>query len=187
MNHKDSKKPAAGKSKNALLLILVAAALLIIAAVLLALFMPRDTSKDKVEENLESLLSQEFEPLESDTVGNVIAETVFSHASFKVNSVQDDTAVITVTAPNLYFLYMQAIAPYKDVVPEDEDEYHALVDSTLATVLSELENRNYEMITRQVTVNLNDDQEIEVSYELVDALYGGLLSLQEALVESYWR
>ena len=80
---------------------------------------------------------------------------------------------------------MDEVQDKKDVVPQTASEYEQLVSSLLDSVYARLRDGDYEMKTTEVVVQLGDGYEIEISFELVDAMYGGLLSLQDELVNSY--
>lgn len=159
--------------------------LIIVSAIVLICFLFQKSPEEKVSTNLNTILAEEKELLEPEAVGTKIAERIFDNFSFEVVSANHKEATIVVSSPNIYSLYMSAIQEKNDLVPKNQEEYTELVNSLLDSVYEELSKGNYDVKVSEVTVQLNDDYNIELSYELIDAIYGGLLSLQKDLVNAY--
>lgn len=159
--------------------------LFIVSAIILICFLFQKSPEEKVSTNLNTILAEEKELLEPEAVGTKIAELIFDNFSFEVVSANHKEATIIVSSPNIYSLYMSAIQEKNDLVPNNQEDYTELVNSLLDSVYEELSKGNYDVMVSEVTVQLNDDYNIELSYELIDAIYGGLLSLQKDLVNAY--
>lgn len=184
-SEKQSKGEKTKNRKRNILIWLVSAIILLAAIIVLVSLVFQKSPEEKVSTNLNTILAEEKELLEPEAVGTKIAELIFDNFSFEVVSANHKEATIIVSSPNIYSLYMSAIQEKNDLVPNNQEDYTELVNSLLDSVYEELSKGNYDVKVSEVTVQLNDDYNIELSYELIDAIYGGLLSLQKDLVNAY--
>lgn len=120
-----------------------------------------------------------------DDIGSQIANDVLSNTSYKITSVQAETATVSITAPDIYTLYKQALADIGNCVPASIEEYESLTKRVLTTVQNDLKNQNYTLTTTDILVQYDNNGNIEITRELIDACYGGVLTLQEDLVNEY--
>lgn len=120
-----------------------------------------------------------------DDNANNIGEFVYSKMTYEVIEATDDSCTIRVSAPSLYKVFFEAYDPSKYDPATDIEGYNAVVEEILGEILSALTNGKYEMLTTNVEVPLNSDGEIVMTRELVDAIYGGLLTIQDELAEQY--
>lgn len=179
------KKKTNKKSNKKNTAIIIACVSLVLIGVIFLLVRNLQSPEDAVSENLDSIVNQQQEPINSDSLGSKIAEEIISNTSYQVLSANKDTAIVLVTAPDVYSLYMTAISDSKDTVPTSKEEYDSLINATLEYVNRKLCDNDYELKEYEVTIQLADDYQIEMNYELANALYGGLLQLQSELSEQY--
>ncbi len=184
MNNKSIETAKKNNRKSKQIILVSAISLLVVVCVIAAAVLQK-SPKEKVTENMNSLLLQEKEQLDPESVGTKIAEAIYSNVSFEVMSANRETAKIVIHSPDIYSVYMAEVQRKGDVVPQTASEYEQLVSSLLDSVYAKLKDGDYKMKTTETVVQLNDEHEIELSYEFVDALYGGLLSLQDESVNSY--
>lgn len=173
-----------GKQQKRIFLV-VAVLLLGMVVLTVSFILVWQSPKEKVENGMNELLSQESKQLNSDSIGTRIAKAIYQNVSFNVISVNRETATIEICSPDIYSVYMSVVQNEHDIIPESKEEYDELVSSLLETIYAEISSGNYKERTAEVIVQLCDEYEIQVSYELVDAIYGGLLSLQEELITEY--
>lgn len=167
-----------------LVLLVVLVVAIVAIAIILLINLAKNRPEEKIKEELDSLLvANEYSS--QDDLGALIANSLISDASYEIKSFNGDNVVVIVTAPNIYTLYKETIQEQGDTVPASMEEYEALVENVLTSVNQKLENQNYEYVVSEITITRADDAKIEISYELINALYGGLLSLQEELVNEY--
>lgn len=172
------------KARKRILWVVVTLCLLSAIAIT-AFFAFRKSHEEHVTANLHTLLEKEKDRLEPESVGSKIAEFVYGKVSFEVISASRKQATVVVSSPDIYTVYMAALQSKKSAVPESQGEYAELVNSLLETVYNELNNGNYKLKNSEVTIQLRNEYEIILSYELIDALYGGLLNLQGELINEY--
>lgn len=180
----DEGEKAKGKVKKIALWVVVVLFLLSAISVI-AFFAFRKSHEEKVTGNLHLLLEEEKGQLEPESVGSKIAEFVYGKVSFEVISASRKQATVIVSSPDIYTVYMATLQSKKSVVPESKEEYAELVNSLLETVYNELNNGNYNLKNYEITIELRNEHDIILSYELIDALYGGLLRLQGELINEY--
>ena len=175
-----------GRIKNKRTQIILASVLLLVLIVVSIIFIcqVQNRASNLVANGLDSLIIAR-EPSSTDDIGTKIANELIEGVSYEIQSIREDEAVIVVTAPNIRALYKQILKEQGDTVPSTAEEYQNLMNEILSQVDEEMRNGNYDYLITEITVYLDDDGEIEMSYELLDAFYGGLLTLQEELVGEY--
>lgn len=199
MNYRNYKKPMQGESvesnnranilskSNYKRIWIVPLAFLLLIFVTMAFFLFNHFSKirvkDDIKSNLDALLV--VREVEDNDVGTLIANELLDDVYYEIKSIQGNTVVVSITAPNIHDLYIRILQEQGDIVPSNVEEYENLMESTLQKLNAELEKQNYDKQIAEITVHLIEDGSIEMSYELIDALYGGLLTLQKELVDGY--
>lgn len=143
-----------------------------------------NTSKDEMEIQIETLLNNDISQNEN-TEELPIAEIIYQNMSYEVTKVKDGTCTISVTAPNMNILFFEVFDPNSYGKATSMEEYNSNVNSVLEQISTKLSKGEFEYITNTVEVPLNEEGQIEITYELVDALYGGLLSVQEIVLNNY--
>lgn len=200
MNYRKYKKPMQGESvdtnkrpnimskRNCKRMCTVSLVLLVLIFVAMTFFLfhhfIKTRVKDDIKSNLDALLVVREVETEND-VGTQIANELLDDVFYEIMSIQGNTAVVSITAPNIHDLYIRVLQEQGDIVPSNVEEYENLMESTLQKLNEELEKQNYDKQISEITVHLIEDGSIEMSYELIDALYGGLLTLQKELVDGY--
>lgn len=172
-----------GKRKH---IILISALLLILVFVgLYVLFNTLVNREEKaVAAELDTLLIVR-ETTSEDDLGTEIGNELLGNVSYEIQSIQGNMANIIVHAPNINSLYKQALDEIGSAVPKSEEEYASLLNEVLSKVNEWLTQGRFDYLTTEIAINIQENGSIEVSYELIDALYGGLLTLQEELVAEY--
>lgn len=176
-----------GRIKNKRTPIILASVLLlvlIVVAFIIFICQAKNRASNLFANGLDSLIITR-ETSGTDDIGTKIANELIEGISYEIQSIREDEAVIVVTAPNIRALYKQILKEQGDTVPSTAEEYQNLMDEILSRVDEEMRKGSYDYLITEITVCLNDDGEIEMSYELLDAFYGGLLTLQEELVSEY--
>lgn len=140
--------------------------------------------KDDIKRNLDALLAVREVEAENDA-GTQIANELLGNVFYEIKSIQGNTAVVRITAPNIHDLYIRVLQEQGDVVPSNVEEYKSLMEAALKKLKSELEKQSYDNLISEVTIQRSKEGRIEISYELIDALYGGLLTLQREFVDGY--
>lgn len=108
------------------------------------------------------------------TPGQALAEEIAEQVSYTVLSEDEDQAVLEVTAPDFYGAFFDLYDPEGDDTVED----------LLAQLQVELTESDRPMRTVQVTVP-KENGAIVMTWELADALYGGLLTAMNELTAGY--
>ncbi|MBQ8359161.1 MAG: hypothetical protein IJX37_04495 [Oscillospiraceae bacterium] len=181
------------KKKVPIYLIIIAAVVVVgvaIAGVIIAINENQNQkAKQEVEDQIRTLLAQSDEIAASapDDNANNIGEFVYSKMTYEVVEATDNSCTIRVSAPSLYKVFFEAYDPNKYEPATDIEGYNAVVEEILGEILSALTNGEYEMVTANVEVPLNSDGEIVMTRELIDAMYGGLLTIQDELAEQYFE
>lgn len=200
MNYKRNKKPMQGESvdsnncanilskSNCKRMWIVPLTLLLLISATMAFFLfnhfIKTRVKDDIKSNLDALLVVREVEVEND-VGTQIANELLDDVIYEIKSIQGNTAVVSITAPNIHDLYIRVLQEQGDIVPSNLEEYKCLMEASLKKLKSELEKQNYTNLISKITVRISEEGSIEMSHELIDALYGGLLSLQRELVDGY--
>lgn len=183
-----NKRPNIMSKRNCKRMCTVSLVLLVLIFVAMAFFLfnhfIKTRVKDDIKSNLDALLVVREVETEND-VGTQIANELLDDVFYEIKSIQGNTAVVSITAPNIHDLYIRVLQEQGDIVPSNVEEYENLMESTLQKLNAELEKQNYDKQISEITVHLIEDGSIEMSYELIDALYGGLLTLQKELVDGY--
>lgn len=183
-----NKRPNIMSKRNCKRMCTVSLVLLVLIFVAMAFFLfnhfIKTRVKDDIKSNLDALLVVREVETEND-VGTQIANELLDDVFYEIKSIQGNTAVVSITAPNIHDLYIRVLQEQGDIVPSNVEEYENLMESTLQKLNAELEKQNYDKQISEITVHLIEDGSIEMSYELIDALYGGLLTVQKELVDGY--
>ena len=126
---------------------------------------PTETQKEIIETN------------KSARVENEIIENV----SYKIVRSTKDEITLRITAPD-----MREITKDYDIDNSliEAGDPEALNDALMNYLLDSLDDRNCPTVENEVTVAYNEDG-IEETYEFVDAMYGGLLSLYDENLERF--
>lgn len=173
-----SKTSSGSKKWLIIIIIAAAAAAVIIAAVLLT----RKSPAQQAEESLKSQLAANGETLDTEDTGTRIAELIYRNAKWEVKSAKNGTAVISVSAPDFYALF-KSLA--NDTAPADADEYDAFISDLESSLEKALSRGNYSRMEKEVSVPIASDGSVTMTFDLADALYGGLLSLSNELETDY--
>lgn len=178
-------------SKNRIIVLVVVIILLSVTSVgLFAIFHlcnikeKQENTAKAIENNLDMLL-QVKEQNASNNIGIDIANEMICDISYEIIDIKDNLAVISVSSPNIYALYKKVILEQGDAVPSNSEEYNELLNTLLCKIKEDLTNSNYERTFSTISVIIDDDGNAEISHELLDAMYGGLLTLQEELTNAY--
>ena len=117
-------------------------------------------------------------------VGTEILTLILEHVTYDVKKMKSNNCEIEVMAPDIYSLYTKLMEQSPVTIPNNYEEYENLVNQRLQQVYSELKQGNYEMRSKVVEVPVKDGK-IETTNEFADAIYGGLVTLQEEIIEKY--
>lgn len=145
----------------------------------------KNNSVEEIEKELDSILNSSEAAEETKNTEFPIAELIYQDMSYRIVEVDDSFCKISVKAPNIHKLFLDIFDSTIYDVPSDMDEYENAVNQLLNKIYIEMSAGNYEYVTNIVEVPFNEDGEIEITYELADALYGGLLSLQQEVFNNY--
>ena len=175
-----------GRTNKLTRIILVSTFLLLLGVVVIIIFIcqTQNRASDLFTNGLDYLLITREASAEDD-MGTKIANELIDSVSYEILSVREDEAEIVVIAPDIRALYKRILKEQGDTVPSTVEEYQNLMNEILSKVNEEMGRGNYDYLITEITVCLNDDGEIEKTYELLDAFYGGLLTLQAELVNEY--
>ena len=181
-------------NKKTLIYLIIIAAVVVVGIAIASVINAIDENQNKkaiqaVENQMHTLLTQSDEIAASapDDNANNIGEFVYSKMTYEVIETTDNDCTIRVSAPSLYKVFFEAYDPNKYEPTTDIEGYNAVVEEILGEILSALTKGEYEMVTANVEVPLNSDGEIVMTRELVDAMYGGLLTIQDELAEQYFE
>ncbi len=140
-----------------------------------------------VENQMHELLAQSDKIAASapDDNANQIGEFIYSNMTYQVTEVKDSSCIIRVNAPNLYDVFYTLYDADKYAPTSDIETYNSIVEEILEQIHTALNDGKYTMRSADVEVPLEEDGTIEMTRELVDAMYGGLLTLQEEITKKY--
>ena len=120
------------------------------------------------------------------TEGDAVAELIYTQATYSVLSADGSSCTLSVSAPDVAAIYYSALDETNaaGTVVGDPESGAALQDAVLASMRSALESGGFTMRTCEVVVPIENGQAV-LTYELADALYGGLLTLCDELTAQY--
>ena len=172
-------KASSGNKKLLIIIIIAAAAA---AAVIAAVLLTRKDPVNQAGESLQKQLEANGETLDTEDTGTRIAELIYKNAKWEIKSVKNGTAVISISAPDFYTLFKDLA---KDTTPADAYEYNALISDLESSLERALSRGNYSRIEKDVSVPVSSDGSVTMTFDLADALYGGMLSLSNELEADY--
>lgn len=156
-----------------------------IAVVCIVAITNSHVSKKDINTQIETILNSNTPEKNTADAGTLIAEIIYQNMSYEVLSVMDGKCIVSVTAPDMNALFFDVFNPDDYGTATSMEEYNANVDYVLEQISTKLSNGDFKNITKEVELPLNDNGEIEVTYEFVNAIYGGLLTVQEELLNNY--
>ncbi len=169
------------QNKKRMIIICVCIFLLLSIITCILLFSSGFSKEQKLEEQLQDILDS----AETDEDGTQVAEQIYSKTSFNIHDVTDSDCMITVTAPNIRELFF-SIFNYADYSQATNfTEYEDTINKILGQLEKKLIEDKCQYITTDTKVPLDENGDLEITYELADALYGGLLTLQQELINNY--
>lgn len=167
-------------------ILMVAIGFLILAFVAIVRYLSYYNSTTDIAKNIEKQLKETLNSINNDNDNEVtIAERIYQEMSFEIIDYQESYCILSVTAPDLYSIFYSVFDSDAYKIPYDTEEYENLINKLLKEIENKLIEGDYSYITNVVEVSVNSEGEIEITYELIDALYGGLLTLQQELVNNY--
>ena len=142
---------------------------------------------EAAENQMQTILAQsdEIAAAVPDDKANNIGEFVYSKMTYKVIEATKDSCTLRVSAPSLYQVFHNIYDPNKYETATDIESHTAIVEKIQEEILLVLTSGEYEIVTSDVVVPLSGDGKIQMTRELVDAMYGGLLTLQEEITIQY--
>ena len=120
------------------------------------------------------------------TEGDAVSELIYTQATYSVLSADGSSCTLSVSAPDVAAIYYSALNETNaaGAVIGDPESGAALQDAVLKSMRSALESGSFTMRTCEVVVPIENGQAV-LTYELADALYGGLLTLCDELTAQY--
>ena len=179
------------KRKKPIYLIVMIAIVIACAVIAGGIIIINDNQNKKaiqaVENQMHELLTQSDKIAASapDDIANQIGEFVYSNMTYQVTDVKDSGCIIRVNAPNLYDVFYTLYDADKYAPTSDIEIYNSIVEEILAQIYATLNDGKYNMRSVDVEVPLGENGKMEMTRELVDAMYGGLLTLQEEITKKY--
>lgn len=158
---------------------------ILLAVVCIVAFTNSNVSKKEVNTQIETILNSNAPQEDSTETGTLIAETIYKNMSYEVTTIKDGKCTISVTAPDMNTLFFDVFKPDNYDKATSMEQYNANVDDVLEQISTKLSNGDFKNVTKEIELPLNDNGEIEITYEFVDAIYGGLLTVQEELLTNY--
>lgn len=178
------------RKKPTFLIVLVA--IVIVGAVIAGgiIMINEDQNKEAiqaVENQMREFLTRSDEIAASapDDNANQIGEFIYSNMTYQVTDVKDSSCTIKVNAPNLYEVFYTLYDADKYAPTSDIETYNSIVEEILTQIYTTLNDGKYNMRSVDVEVPLGENGNMEMTPELVDAMYGGLLTLQEEITKKY--
>lgn len=127
---------------------------------------------------------EDQEKNESDDIGTNILKSIIKNVDYEIKKTSSDGCTLKITSPDVYKLYSKIMEENPTKTFSSYDEYKNAVADRLEQIFKELEVGNYEFRTTTVEVAIKDAT-IETTNEFADAIYGGLITLQEEMIEKY--
>ena len=117
-------------------------------------------------------------------LGVQVAELIFQNMQYEITNMTDTECTAVVTAPDMKVLFYKVSPPEQDTPAASLDEHESTVVQTLNMLAEKLQNGEFEKITTTVTLPLDENGNPQPTYELTDAMYGGLLTLTAELTKA---
>lgn len=153
-------------------LILLVAFMLLLCACESSASQKKGGSSAAVEQYIAEISEQTYSSAEQPTSeGKELEEVLFSLAQYEVKMQDESACEITITAPDMDRLIDRMNRKCNSAEEGTEFLMDALLDG------------DYETVTNTVRVELDEDGKPVETYEFVDAMYGGLLSKFEELLQ----
>ena len=131
--------------------------------------------KDKTTTAMERYIAEASEPTPTDeqpaSEGRKLEEVLFGLARYEIKAVEENVCEITVTAPDM------------DRLIDRMNKKCDTAEEGTAFLLDALQDGDFEFVTNIVRVELDENGKPIETYEFVDAMYGGLLSKFEELLQ----
>lgn len=115
-------------------------------------------------------------------LGQNVAEMIYQRASYQVTWSDGATCTVLVTAPDMKTLFEETPTVAVDAT-QDPDAADREEQIFLATLADRLERGDYPILQTQLTMEMEYGEPV-LTYEFVDAMYGGMLTVWEELVAS---
>jgi len=144
----------------------------------------KDTEEDRVEKQITQQLSNPgLDQARDEDIP--IAERIYRDMTYEILSVHDSYCEISVTAPDIASIFSALVVRDVGDNSSDPDRYQNTINDLLDQLEMALTSKSYDTITTIVEVPIDSSGEIEITSELIDAFYGGLLTLQEQVLNEY--
>lgn len=141
--------------------------------------------EQKVNEAFDNLLTDRYNYEQQDITkeGVQIAELIFEKTTYTIEDVSENQCIVNIVAPNVSEIFWDCFNAenYTDLKKED---YQTAEDELMSMIKDVLKKNEYSFKETRLEVPLVNG-EPQVTYELADALYGGLYSLVDELAEYY--
>lgn len=127
---------------------------------------------------------EDEEKKESDDVGTQILKSIIKNVDYEIKKTSSDGCILKITSPDVYKMYYKIMKENPIEAFSSYGEYKNAVEDRFEQIFKGLESGNYEYRTTTVEVAIKDGT-IETTNEFADAIYGGLITLQEEMIEKY--
>lgn len=137
------------------------------------LYIDEETENDANDE-LQSIIANDDSSSETNTnYSELVSDKLYNMATYEVVSVETDSCVVIVKAPNVKKMIKEMMG----------DSKYTSMEIIMKEILSRLESDQYEELNVELELPINDGQ-VSFTQEFIDAMSGELFSLTDEFVES---
>ena len=114
-------------------------------------------------------------------MGSIISNEMLQKAEYKVLFLTEESCTLEVTAPDFHSIVFSLLAKYES---DNPDEYEKLTINFMNDILDTMQHGSYSTRVVQITLPVVDGKPV-ITDEFVDAIYGGLLTVKDEIIEKY--
>ena len=115
--------------------------------------------------------------------GNRAADLLQQRVSWKILEAKDDVCTIEFTAPDMDWITRKAYSTMIESSDAAQSDHSALVVQLTEDMIRILKSGDYPTVTETVELEIEDGQPV-MDREAYDAMYGGVLSVVQAIEEA---
>lgn len=179
------------KKKMGIIIFVCCIIIICVAAACTSIFVSNKNREENVKIQMGKFLTvsphvypEGTETSEDTDVGSDILKTILENVEYEIKKVNSDSCTLEIISPDIYKLYLDIMKKNTIEMFNSHEEYQTAVKTRMEQLAREIENGNYEFRNSTVQVTIKDGV-IETTNEFADAIYGGLITLQEELIEKY--
>ena len=153
----------------------------VVAAVVITLLRTSANREKAIYDYLDNSIKALTVEGDGNDLGSIISNEMLQKAEYKVLFLTEESCTLEVTAPDFHSIVFSLLAKYES---DNPDEYEKLTINFMNDILDAMQHGSYSTRVVQITLPVVDGKPV-ITDEFVDAIYGGLLTVKDEIIEKY--